>query len=160
MKDTRLDDLQCNNLKILQYTDGYCFSSDAILLANSVRCNSGDTIVDFGCGNGVISLLLTAKTPCKEVIGIEFQRDVADLAQKNVELNSLTGKVRIICDVFPTRRLSSAKKAYRSLCAIRRIFLRLAAYNAKKTNRAFPSRKHLRLRGHYQKRGGDTAICR
>lgn len=98
MKDTRLDDLQCNNLKILQYTDGYCFSSDAILLANSVRCNSGDTIVDFGCGNGVISLLLTAKTPCKEVIGIEFQRDVADLAQKNVELNSLTGKVRIICD--------------------------------------------------------------
>lgn len=98
MDGLRLDDLQCNGLKIWQNVSGYCFSSDAILLANCVKCNSGDTVVDFGCGNGVISLLLTAKTPCKSVIGIEFQQDVADLAQKNVELNNLGEKIKIICD--------------------------------------------------------------
>ena len=98
MDNVRLDDLQCKGLKIMQYTDGYCFTSDAVLLANTVRCNRGDTIVDFGCGNGVISLLLTAKTPCEKVIGIELQKEVADLAVKNVELNNLQDKITILND--------------------------------------------------------------
>ena len=98
MNDLRLDDLQCNGLKIMQYADGYCFTSDAVLLANTVRCKSGDTIVDLGCGNGVISLLLTAKTPCSKVIGIELQKDVAELAIKNVELNGLQDKINILND--------------------------------------------------------------
>lgn len=98
MDDTRLDDLQCDGLKILQYTNGYCFTSDAVLLANTVKCNNGDTIVDFGCGNGVISLLLTAKTPCKNIIGIELQKQVAQLAKQNVELNNLQERVEIIND--------------------------------------------------------------
>ncbi|MDE7070553.1 MAG: methyltransferase [Clostridia bacterium] len=98
MDDLRLDDLQCNGLKIMQYVDGYCFTSDAVLLANTVKCKRGDTIVDFGCGNGVISLLLTAKTPCEKVIGIELQSDVASLAEQNVKLNNLQDKVNIIND--------------------------------------------------------------
>ena len=73
----RIDDLQCNNLKIKQYADGYCFTSDAVLLANMTRCKAKDTIVDFGCGNGVISLLLSAKLPCKKIIGIDLQSEVA-----------------------------------------------------------------------------------
>ncbi|MDE6614401.1 MAG: methyltransferase, partial [Clostridia bacterium] len=80
--EIRIDDLQCNNLKIKQFVEGYCFTSDAVLLANMTRCSSGDTIVDFGCGNGVISLLLSAKLPCSKIIGIEFQKDVAFLAQE------------------------------------------------------------------------------
>ena len=98
MNNLRLDDLQCNGLKILQNPDGYCFTSDAVLLANTVRCKRGDTIVDFGCGNGVISLLLTAKTPCEKVIGIELQKDVSELAVENVKLNNLQDKVQIIND--------------------------------------------------------------
>lgn len=92
----RIDDLECNGLKIKQFADGYRFSSDAVLLANTVRCSSKDTIVDFGCGNGVISLLLTAKTPCKRVIGIELQEDVAQLACDNVAFNDLQDKITII----------------------------------------------------------------
>ncbi|MDE6758920.1 MAG: methyltransferase [Clostridia bacterium] len=94
--DIRIDDLQCNNLKIKQFIDGYCFTSDAVLLANMTRCCSGDTIVDFGCGNGVISLLLSAKLPCKKIIGIELQKEVADLAQENVKFNNLEDKIEII----------------------------------------------------------------
>lgn len=93
----RTDDLECNGLKIKQYKEGYRFSSDAVLLANTVRCKRGDTIVDFGCGNGVISILLTAKTPCKKVIGIEVQKDVAELAKQNVELNNLSERVQVLC---------------------------------------------------------------
>ena len=96
--EIRIDDLQCNNLKIKQFVDGYCFTSDAVLLANLVRCSSNDTIVDFGCGNGVISLLLSAKLPCKKIIGIELQKEVADLAKENVVFNNLQDKITIIND--------------------------------------------------------------
>lgn len=94
----RIDDLQCNGLKLKQFVDGYCFSSDAILLANMVRCKKNDTIVEFGCGNGVISILLTAKTPSSKIIGIELQEEVAQLANENVVLNNLCGKVTILND--------------------------------------------------------------
>ncbi|MDE6189484.1 MAG: methyltransferase [Clostridia bacterium] len=94
--ETRIDDLECNGLKIKQYVDGYRFTSDAVLLANLTRCSAGDTIVDFGCGGGVISLLLTAKLPCKKVVGIELQEDVARLAKENVELNNLQDKITIL----------------------------------------------------------------
>ena len=40
--------------------EGYCFTSDAILLANTVKCKRGDTIVDFGCGNGHTSAKVSA----------------------------------------------------------------------------------------------------
>ena len=103
---TQLDDLECNGLKIKQYVDGYRFTSDAVLLANLARCSAGDTIVDFGCGNGVISLLLTAKTPCKKVIGIEFQEEVASLAQDNVALNRLEDKISILnADILDAPKL-------------------------------------------------------
>lgn len=92
----RTDDLECKGLKIKQFADGYRFSSDAVLLANTVRCKSGDTIVDFGCGNGVISLLLTAKTPCKKIVGIELQKDVAALAEENVRLNNLQDRITVL----------------------------------------------------------------
>lgn len=94
--EIRIDDLQCNDLKIKQYKDGYCFTSDAVLLANMTRCSAGDTIVDFGCGNGVISLLLTAKLPCRKVTGIEIQQEVAELAEENVRFNHLQDKITII----------------------------------------------------------------
>lgn len=98
MNETRIDDLQCNNLKIKQFKDGYCFTSDAVLLANMTRCAYGDTVVDLGCGNGVIAILLSAKIPCKKIIGIELQKEVADLAKENVEFNNLQDKIQIIND--------------------------------------------------------------
>lgn len=96
--EIRIDDLQCKNLKIKQFADGYCFTSDAVLLANMTHCSSGDTIVDFGCGNGVISLLLSAKLPCSKIIGIELQKDVALLAKENVKFNDLEDKITIVND--------------------------------------------------------------
>ncbi len=102
----RIDDLQCNGLKIKQNPNGYCFTSDAVLLANSIRCGAGDTAVDFGCGNGVISLLLSAKTHCSRIIGLEIQKEVAILAQENVRLNGLEDKIDILnCDIKDAAKL-------------------------------------------------------
>ncbi|MEG2413174.1 MAG: tRNA1(Val) (adenine(37)-N6)-methyltransferase [Clostridia bacterium] len=96
----RLDDLEFDNLRLIQDVDGYCFTSDAVLLANLARAGCKDTVVDFGAGSGVISILVAAKTNAKKVIGIELQPQVASLARRNVELNHLGDKIEILtCDI-------------------------------------------------------------
>lgn len=97
-KDERLDDLEYEGLKIIQKPQLYCFSSDAVLLANLVKANKDDVIVDFGTGSGVIAILALCKTKASKAIGFEIQPQMAKLAQKNVEINNLQSKIEIIND--------------------------------------------------------------
>ncbi len=97
-KDERLDDLEYEGLKIIQKPSLYCFSSDAVLLANLVKATQKDTIVDFGTGSGVIAILALAKCKANKAIGFEIQEEMAALAKKNVEINDLQGKIEIIND--------------------------------------------------------------
>ncbi len=95
-KDERLDDLEYEGLKIIQKPNLYCFSSDAVLLANLVKASKNDTIVDFGTGSGVIAILALAKTKANKAIGFEIQKDMFELAKRNVSINSLDSKIEII----------------------------------------------------------------
>lgn len=93
----RLDDLQLNNLKIIQNPEWFCFGIDAVLLsdfaAGSIK--KGSNVIDFCSGNGIIPLLLSAKTNAKKISGIEIQECVADLAKRNVIYNNLEDKISI-----------------------------------------------------------------
>ena len=88
-KDERLDDLQFNNLFIIQNKQSYCFTSDAVALANFVRCGVKDTIVDLCSGSGVIGILAQAKTNAKHVYLVELQPSLADMSKRSVEYNKL-----------------------------------------------------------------------
>lgn len=96
-ENERLDDLQYKGLRLIQRTDLYCFTSDAVILANTVKASRKETVVDFGCGNGAITILVQAKTNCKQVIGIEIQEVAAELAKRNAELNGIDN-IQIIND--------------------------------------------------------------
>lgn len=89
-------DLECEGLKIIQSAKGYAFTTDAVLLANTVRAYKKERVVELGSGSAVISLLLSKKTPAKEIIGIEVQPRLADMAARSVVLNELTDRVRIV----------------------------------------------------------------
>lgn len=98
LKDNeRLDDLQYEGLKIIQKKDGFCFGVDAVLLANFAAVSKDARVIDIGTGTGVIAILLAAKTQAREVVGIDIQDDVADMAARSVRLNNLEGKVKILC---------------------------------------------------------------
>lgn len=92
----RKDDLQYNGLSLVQDTDEYCFTSDAVVLSSLARAKKTDTVVDFGAGNGAVSILVAAKTNCKKVIGIELQENAATLARQNVEDNNLSHQIEIV----------------------------------------------------------------
>lgn len=94
----RTDDLGIGGLKLIQNTDLFCFGTDSVLLSDFVRAKKGDTVVDFCTGNGIIPLLLSAKTGAKKIYGIEIQKPSYELAVRNLQLNSLGGRVEFICD--------------------------------------------------------------
>lgn len=89
MPNEYLCDLQFNNLFIIQDKLGYCFTSDAVALANFVRCGCKDTIVDLCSGSGVIGILAQAKTKAKHVYLVELQEKLSDMSRRSVEYNHL-----------------------------------------------------------------------
>lgn len=99
----RLDDLQRNGLYIIQDPDRFCFGMDAVLLsgfaANHASAAEGN-ILDLCTGNGIIPLLLSAKTKASHIIGMEIQPEIADMADRSVRMNGLSGKIDILmCDI-------------------------------------------------------------
>ena len=102
LKDNeRIDDLQINNLKIIQNKDGFCFGLDSVLLsefANDIKKNSN--VIDLGTGTGIIGFLLLAKYDIKNVLGVEVQSEVAEMATRSIALNNLQDKYKIInCNI-------------------------------------------------------------
>ena len=91
----RLDDLQRNQLKIIQNPSWFCFGVDSVLLSGFVRVLPGETVIDLGTGNGILPLLLSAKTEGRHFTGLELQEAQADLARRSVELNGLTERIDI-----------------------------------------------------------------
>ena len=94
----RTDDLGINNLKLIQNTDLFCFGTDSVLLSDFVRVKKGSKIVDLCTGNGIIPILLSAKTKADSITGIEILKESFDLAQRNVALNGLQDKISFIND--------------------------------------------------------------
>lgn len=94
----RTDDLQLAGLKLIQNPEWFCFGVDAVLLSDFAKSGikKGSAVVDFCTGNGIIPLLLSAKTEAKSITGIEIQEPVADLAERNVRFNKLEEKLHIL----------------------------------------------------------------
>ena len=93
----RVDDLERCGFKIIQNTEKFCFGMDAVLLSGYASIKRQDKVLDLCTGNGIIPILLAAKTGAKRIVGIEIQRDIADLAKRSVEANDLSNRVNILC---------------------------------------------------------------
>ena len=82
-ENERLDDLDLDNLKIIQNKNGYCFSSDSVLLANFVEAKHKDICVEIGTGCGVISVLVNYKEKPKQIFAFEIQKNQSEIATRN-----------------------------------------------------------------------------
>ena len=85
-----------NDLKIVQDTEMFNFSLDSVLLPNFVTLNKNiKNILDIGCGNAPIPLILSTKTDAK-ITGVEIQKSVYEMARESVKLNNLEAQINII----------------------------------------------------------------
>lgn len=96
-KNEKIEDLQFKELKIIQNKKGFCFGIDSVLLSDFAKEIKKDArVLDLGTGTGIIATLLCGKTKLKEIIGIEKQKEVYEMAQKSIKLNQLENKFKII----------------------------------------------------------------
>lgn len=96
-ENERIDDLEFKDLKIIQNKEGFCFGIDAVLLsgfAKNIKNNA--KVIDLGTGTGIISILLCGKTKLKNIIGVEVQKDVYEMARRSIQLNNLEDKFQVI----------------------------------------------------------------
>lgn len=83
-------------LTIRQPKSGYRAGLDAVLLAASLRAGSGDRVLDAGAGVGVVGLAAARRLAGIDVVLVEQDHGLADLARANIALNGLEQHVRVV----------------------------------------------------------------
>jgi len=108
--ELELHELFNNRLNLYQKKKGYRFSVDSILLGSFAADKAHGKLADLGTGVGVLSVILAKSQKVENIIGIEIQKDLADLAEKNILHNKCREKVTITCaDVKKIKDVFSAE---------------------------------------------------
>lgn len=95
--DERIDQLYSKNIQIIQSSQVFAFSLDAVLLGDFAQVAKGANtqIVDLCAGNGVVGLFVSERTQ-GHITAVELQPRLADMAQRSVELNQLTARMTVL----------------------------------------------------------------
>lgn len=93
----RLDKIN-EHISIYQYTDGFSYGTDAVLLASFVKAKKGQFGVELGTGTGIIPILITHRKEIKKIFAFEIQKDYYDIAKENVALSSMSDRIEVIHD--------------------------------------------------------------
>ena len=97
-KEERLDEIGFKGLKLIQTQSHFCYGTDAVLLSHFVKSTTsheGKFLVELGSGNGAVLLLLWKMTGAKEIFGVEVQRELWEVATRNIVLNGAEKQIRI-----------------------------------------------------------------
>ena len=114
-KDEKIDEIGFGGLKLIQSCTGFRYGVDAVVLADFAASLSagGRRIFDLGTGTGVIPLILSHKLPESVITGVELQKISAERAHRNVLLNGLEDRIKII-----NSDIKKLKKGYRAAADI------------------------------------------
>jgi tRNA1(Val) A37 N6-methylase TrmN6 len=80
-------------LRLRQPKSGHRAGHDAMLLAAATAARAGDRAVDFGAGVGAAGLALATRVPGIQIILVEIDEALAELARGNAASNAIGAKV-------------------------------------------------------------------
>jgi len=87
-------------VSVTQPGEGYRAGTDAILLASSLQAKPGDSILELGCGTGVVMLLASHHLPDIQFTGLEKSEDMLALSRQNTvdndNIDIVSGSIRRI----------------------------------------------------------------
>ena len=87
-----IEDMQIDDLKIVQDTRLYRFTSDSVLLTRFASAKKGDKVADFCAGCGIVGFHFYALNKDKNisVTLFEMQESLLSLAKKTIKVNGFT----------------------------------------------------------------------
>jgi tRNA1(Val) A37 N6-methylase TrmN6 len=85
-------------LRLRQPKSGHRAGHDAMLLAAAVSAHAGDRVVDFGAGVGAAGLAVARRVAGLDLVLVEIDPALADLARGNAAANTIAADV-IVMDV-------------------------------------------------------------
>ena len=99
-------------VRLIQKKEGYRFSINAALLADFIRIEPEQTLLELGTGCGIVPIFMWFRGKSfRKTVGIEIQKDLADIAFRNVQLNALEERIKIIhADFRQSHRLLQEEK--------------------------------------------------
>lgn len=95
--EKRLDRIN-EDLSIYQYTDGFAYGTDAVLLAAYIKIKKGSVGVELGTGTGIIPILVSYRKCPQKIFAFEIQEDYAKLAEENVAICNMSDRIEIVHD--------------------------------------------------------------
>jgi tRNA1Val (adenine37-N6)-methyltransferase len=101
--DESVDAILGGAIRLVQPRRGYRFSIEPILLARFVRARASDLVLDLGAGCGVLGIVIAALHRPREVVAVEIQPSLADLAGRNAALNEIANMRAIAADIRARR---------------------------------------------------------
>ena len=90
----RIDIVPGTNFKIIQNKERFSYGTDAIFLSNFAKGKG--IVVDLGTGTGIIPLRIYGKDKVDIIYGVEIQNEVAEMANRSIELNKLEENIKIL----------------------------------------------------------------
>lgn len=81
------DDFLGGKVRLKQPRNGLRATSDAVLVAAAVPAKSRQTVLDVGCGTGIVGLCVASRVADVHITGIEIQPELAELSVQNATLN-------------------------------------------------------------------------
>jgi len=93
--EIELHELFNGRLNLYQKKKGYRFSVDSILLGSFAAKRAEGSVADLGTGSGVLPVILARHQKVDRITGIEIQKELAELAEKNILYNNCHEKVNI-----------------------------------------------------------------
>ena len=94
--DESIDDLQLNGLRLIQKQQGFRFGVDAVLLSHFANIKNKHRVIDLCTGTGIVPFLAYGKYEPKEVVGLEIQEDMVEMANRSSILNDTTDVVKFV----------------------------------------------------------------
>ena len=85
-------------LRVRQFKSGHRAGHDAVLLAAATAARPGDRVVDLGAGAGVAGLAVARRVSGIDLVLVEIDAGLAELARGNADANAVRADV-IVLDV-------------------------------------------------------------
>jgi len=93
----RINQLFSTDIKIIQNSEVFSYSVDSVLLSRFPKLPNRGLIVDLCAGNGAVGLFASTRTQA-QILAVEIQERLADMAQRSIELNDLAQQMQVIHD--------------------------------------------------------------